>query len=146
MTPKELNAACKALAALVAHPKVWVSASVSHDSHACISICTRGVCPDSDDASAFTIHVDGTEWPAMFADAESKWRSELEKRNVRVVEEIALEIIRLTAEFGECTDRALRAKYGPLVATLSDAAVSRANEMAANGPFSVVRLAAANAA
>lgn len=146
MTPAELKAACKALAAMVAHPKAWVHASVSQDSRGSVAIYTRGACPDRGDVSAFTIRVEGTDWAAMFADAEAKWRVESEKRNGRLVEEMALEIIRLTAEFGQCSDAALRAKYGPLVATLSDAAVSRANEMAANGPFSVVRLAAANAA
>ena len=146
MTPNELRTACIELAAKVGHPKAYVSANISCESSGYVSIYTRGICAERGDVSAFSVSASGADWPAMFADAEAKWRVESEKRNGRLVEEMAIEIIRLTAEFGQSSDAALRAKYGPLVATLSDAAVSRANEMAANGPFSVVRLAAANAA
>lgn len=107
---------------------------------------TKGIGQDPDDINAFTVRASGDDPAVIIAELETKWLAERESRAGRAIEQMALSIIRLTAEFGECTDAALRAEYGPLVAELSEAATERANSMAANGPFSVTITAAANAA
>ena len=64
----------------------------------------------------------------------------------RVTADLALEIIRITDEMGECSDAALRgAKFsvGDVI-RFGVAACAKANEMAGRGPFSIVTIAGAN--
>lgn len=114
------------------------------------TLYTKGCGSSTNDISAFSVSVQGNEFDfdseKMLQGLEAKWQTEAEKRGGRIVEEMALEIIRLTAEFGSCTDASLRAKYGGHVAKFADLAVSRANEMASNGPFSIETVARSNAA
>jgi len=109
-------------------------------------VYTQGIGARADDPLAFRVGVAGSDPAAVLADLEASWLAEATKRQGRVVEDMALEIIRLTAELGECTDAGLRMRFGDAVATFADVAAARATEMAANGPFSVRRVAAANAA
>jgi hypothetical protein len=64
-----------------------------------------------------------------------------------LIKNMALAIIRLTDEHGECTDSMLRSEFdaGDVTAFL-DRALERADAMAGNGPFSVRRVAGSNAA
>jgi hypothetical protein len=144
----EVNKACKALS-----EKAGKKADVffACGTHVSASLYTNGIgTTNRDDISAFSVTVMGSECDfdaeKMLTSLEAKWQGEIEKRGVRIVEEMALEIIRLTAEFGSCTDAGLRAKYGEQVALYAADAVSRANEMASNGPFSIETVARSNAA
>lgn len=59
---------------------------------------------------------------------------------------MALKIIELTADHGECTDAALRQHFDAGdVARLGDRAAADANEIAAGGPFAIVALGGSNA-
>lgn len=137
----------KAVAALA--KKVGAQAYASIDiTSSRISGCvyTKGIVADNADVAAFSVRAVGDDPAAIISELEIKWLAEKAKRHARTIEQMALSIIRLTDEFGVCTDAALRAEYGPLVVELSEAATERANSMAANGPFSVTITAAANAA
>lgn len=78
---------------------------------------------------------------AVWADAGDRYRAER-------IRKMALAIIRITAEQGACTDAALRADEftDDEVGRYSEDAVADANAIASNGPFSIQRIAGANAA
>lgn len=76
-----------------------------------------------------------------------KWEAQRIKHEARVVRQIALAIIRITAEQGECTDAALRQEFDSEdIARFGKLAIEDANAIAANGPFAIVHMQGANAA
>lgn len=146
MTPKEIHAACLELAKKVG-PDAYVGFAICQHGVSA-SLHTKGLCGKREDVASFTVYVAGV---SDFADAlrelERDWLAKRESRNERIVEKMALEIIRLTAEFGSCTDAALRAEFSAeQVERLGALALSKANGMAANGPFEIVELSRSNAA
>lgn len=144
MNVQKIQKAVAALAEKVG-PQAYASLNITpHRISGCVY--TKGIGADNDDVAAFSVRAVGDDPAVIISELEAKWLAERESRAGRTIEQMALSIIRLTAEFGECTDAALRAEYGPLVAELSEAATKHANSMAANGPFSVTVTAAANAA
>lgn len=146
MTPEQIIQACKELAAKIG-PAADVSIGMNNRHGLSGYIYTTGITGDRKDPQSFSVGAyNASSFEDCLEQLEAEWRKEKDKRADRTLEEMALEIIRLTAEFGECTDAGLRAKFGPLVAEMSEAAVSRANEMAANGPFKIVAMRGANAA
>lgn len=76
------------------------------------------------------------------------WAEASERHHAERVRKMALEIIRVTAERGTCTEADLRAGdfTNAEVEQFGAEAVEDANAIAANGPFSIQRLAGANAA
>lgn len=144
-TISEIQAGCRALAEKVG-PKSYVNLSITNG-RTVASLHTKGIVGDPEDVGSFAVFVHNFEDPAAaLQELEELWRAEREARSGRVIEQMALSIIRLTAEFGECTDAALRAEYGQDVAELGAEALERANAMAANGPFSIRVTQSANAA
>jgi hypothetical protein len=144
MTPNEIAEACGALEKKVGpHSAVYVTIR-SHGLSS--SLYTKGICADAGDVAAFTVASQERDPAKNLADLEAQWLAKRAARNGRLIEKMALEIIRLTTECGQCTDAALRAEFGPLVSELSEQAVALANDMADRGPFEVVVLQQANAA
>ena len=144
-TISEIQAGCRALAEKVG-PKSYVNLNITNG-YTSASLYTKGLIGDPEDVSAFAVFAHNfTDPAAALRELEEKWLAERVARSDRIVEQMALSIIRLTAEFGECTDAALRAEYGQNVAELGAAALERANSMAANGPFSIRTTQSANAA
>lgn len=144
-TISEIQAGCRALAEKVG-PKSYVTLSITSGSTVA-SLYTKGFVRDPDDMGSFEVFAHNfTDPAAALQELEEKWLAERKARSDRIVEQMALSIIRLTAEFGECTDAALRAEYGQDVAELGAEALERANSMAANGPFSIRTTQSANAA
>lgn len=94
------------------------------------------------------ISATGTDWAEVMADLRARWRNRRERTITNRVEVMALEIIRLAAAHGECTDAALRAnskisqrdidEYGARACDL-------ANTMAGRGPYSIIATRGANA-
>lgn len=83
----------------------------------------------------------------LLSKCEASWRDRLDVHRAATVRAMALEIITQTADQGECTDAALRAKFSfREVDEYGEAACAQACEMASNGPFSIVALKGANAA
>jgi hypothetical protein len=88
-----------------------------------------------------------SDWAEGIAVIRARWAEMSERAHADIIKKMALAIIRITAEQGECTDAALRAEFDPAdCERFGDTACEKANEMAANGPFSVRRLVGANAA
>lgn len=144
-TISEIQADCRALAEKVG-PKSYVNLNITNG-YTSASLYTKGLIGDPEDVGAFAVFAHNfTDPAAALQELEEKWLAEREARSGRIIEQMALSIIRLTAEFGECTDAALRAEYGKDVAELGAAALERANSMAANGPFSIRITQSANAA
>lgn len=95
--------------------------------------------------SAFSIYAD--EWAEMFVAVRARWAAMSAEYRKKTIRKIALEIIRRTAEEGVCTDAALRGEFTDSeVETFGAEAVEDANQIASNGPFSITKLAGANAA
>ena len=105
------------------------------------------VYPDSVERDS-ALSVRAHDWPALLAELRSKWDERSAEYSRKTIRKMALEIIRITAELGECTDAALRAgEFGPgEVAQFGEEAIADANTIASNGPFAIVSVANANAA
>lgn len=76
-----------------------------------------------------------------------KWKEMSARVHDQPLKKLALAIIRITHEQGQCTDAALRAEFTTReLEQFSAEALTLANKMAENGPFEIVELAGANAA
>lgn len=93
----------------------------------------------------FVVYAD--DWRGLTEALKAKWAEFSEEHERRIVRDMALAIIRITADIGECSDAALRTdkfcaaeviKYG-------ERACADATEIAGLGPFSIVTLGSANA-
>lgn len=92
-----------------------------------------------------TLWPTGNSWRELIADCEAKWAAHSDLHATNIIRDMALAIISITADLGECTDAALRAKFDAAdIQRHGDAACAQATEMAANGPFSIVKLSGAN--
>lgn len=81
------------------------------------------------------------------AEVRNQWLAKAAAIREATLRKMALEIVRLTDELGECTDAALRQKFGVQdVEQLAEEAVERANRMAGKGPFTVRRMGGDNGA
>lgn len=94
---------------------------------------------------AFHFHCN--DWSEVFAETRRQWAAQSAAHRKKTIRKIALEIIRRTADEGVCTDAALRGEFTDSeVETFGAEAVEDANQIASNGPFSITKLAGANAA
>lgn len=85
---------------------------------------------------AFHVHAD--TWADLAAKAREVWAEKSDLYTATTKRAMALKIIEITADIGECTDAALRATFGAdEVERFADAAAEQANALAAGGPFSV---------
>lgn len=91
------------------------------------------------------IQAHGDDFAELLSNIRTAWAENSEAHALKMVREMALAIISITDEIGECTDAALRAKFDAAdVARYGEPACAAATEMASNGPFSIVKLAGAN--
>lgn len=142
MTPKEMQEAVKAL-----------RARVGKTCHVSIVLCDTGspchgaIYPD-DILNAAAFSLDADDWPDLIAALNAKWTEFADTHRARKIRDMALTIIRVTAEQGACSDAALRAgKFtADDVVRYGAEACEQADAMAANGPFSIVTIGTANAA
>ncbi len=89
--------------------------------------------------------VEGETYREVIDAASAKWAELADAHTADMIRRMALKIIELTADLGECTDAALRAEFDDADITRFGAlACERATEMGSKGPFSIVRLAGAN--
>jgi hypothetical protein len=111
------------------------------DSVLSAQIYTKGIARNG----GATLYAKGDSYRELLAACEAKWAEHSDLHGSNVIREMALAIISITADLGECTDAALRAKFDAAdVARYGDRACEQATEMASNGPFSIVKLAGAN--
>lgn len=75
----------------------------------------------------------------------AEWEERGSAYIAKTIREMALAIIGITADQGECTDAALRAQFDASdVTKFGERACEQATAMASNGPFSIVKLSGAN--
>jgi len=116
------------------------------DSSASISIYPEGLIRSDRDAVVRVYAEENETAESLFRKARSQWEGHKATYAQQTVEEMALEIIRIQSLFGSCTDTALRPKFGSNVALYAKAAADKANQMAADGPFTVLMTSGANGA
>ncbi|MGY3527245.1 hypothetical protein [Bradyrhizobium sp. USDA 4452] len=83
----------------------------------------------------------------LWADIQAKWAEHKEAHRQQVTRQMALAIIRITTELGECTDAALRNEFDPAqIASYGKDACTEADAMGGRGPFSITMKGGANGA
>lgn len=94
------------------------------------------------------LELEAASWEELFAKAETAWPGVCARKRAEAIRNMALAIIKITADKGACSDFALRAdKFSQEEIDLySEEAIADANAIASNGPFSIVRTEKANAA
>ena len=141
MTPTEIQTRLKALAAHVG-PKADANVYIS------LNGWTLSVHPTGDylhDKSRF--HVEGADWEQMFAAAYEAWDEVSGIYKAKRIRDMALSIIRITAETGSCSDAALRLDFPREdIARWGAEAVADADQIAGNGPFSIRATTGSNGA
>ena len=92
-----------------------------------------------------TLTVRFADWSEIIPGLRAAWAEHRELHASNATKGMALAIIRLTAENGECTDSALRCEFVQQeIDCYGDAAAALATEMGGNGPFEIVRLGVGN--
>lgn len=94
------------------------------------------------------VSADADTFEELLAAIKALWAESADRYHAERVRKMALAIIRITAEQGICTDAALRAGEfsDSELKRYAEEAIADANEIASNGPFSIARIAGANAA
>ena len=139
MTPAELMTELRDLAAEVG-PKAEAYVHIGGGSpQVCAVLNPDGI------LGKVRLYVHGEEWADLVQALRVKWEEHRDLHAANIVKSMAIAIIRLTAENGECTDAALRVEFSPQeVERYGTQAETLATEMGANGPFTIVKLASAN--
>lgn len=135
MTPAEITAAIKTLCSEIGQ-SADVNISIG-SSGMSAGLWPRGICTD------VSLWVHGqTEFEGAIAALRAKWEEHRDLHASNTTKGMALAIIRLTAELGECTDAALRCEFPQSdIDRYGDEATALATEMGGNGPFEIVRVA-----
>lgn len=143
--PADIKAAFKALADEIG-PRCWSSVGIDVDGHAMLiaTIWPDGISTRTN--ARHTISVKADTWSDLLEAARAAWAESADLHAANMIKAIALSIIALTAEHRCCTDAALRVAHERAdIKRYGERAVALANEMAANGPFSIVATEGANA-
>lgn len=78
---------------------------------------------------------------------KAAWVNFQDEHKTKITRKMALAIIRLTTEIGQCTDAALRSEFdAAAIARWGADACVMADEMAGKGPFSIAKVENANGA
>jgi len=94
---------------------------------------------------AVTLNVKFTEWSEIIPGLRAAWEEHRDLHSSNKIKSMALAVIRLTAEQGECSDSALRCEFTQQeIDQYGDRAAALATEMGGNGPFEIVRYGVGN--
>lgn len=148
MTPKEFRKELKALRLSIG-PDAWVSAGINSVEWSAERDATLecSVHPHGLTRSTGSFHLYAEEWEPLLTAVKAKWAEYQAEYGKQTTRKIALAIIRITADLGQCTDAALRDEFTPaLIKMYGKDAVADANKIAANGPFEIVKTHGANGA
>ncbi|NIA72307.1 hypothetical protein HBA54_27325 [Pelagibius litoralis] len=144
MTPKEIQAALRKFRDEIG-PDAYVSVDVEASSaNHPISGCLY---PDGV-AKGGSLRIRADDWQEALDLLSERWEEASGRHREERIRKMALEIIRITAEQGTCTDATLRTAgfSSDEIERYSEDACRDANEIASNGPFEIVPIAGANAA
>jgi hypothetical protein len=126
-------------------PRALVSTSILHHADGPLHCC---VYPTGYRAGGADFSVRAENFTALFERVNARWNEYSDVHRARTIRKMALAIIRITAELGECTDTALRncGEFDPdQVTALGAQACADASEIAGKGPFTIVAIGGANA-
>lgn len=146
MTPTaaraELRSLCKSIG-----PKATVSIVLQSEG-ADKGILSAFLRPRGWDTGQPVVNVKGDDFPSLIDALKLAWAAFEEQSAQATIRDMALEIIRITHEQGACTDAALRGgRFTPgEIDRLGGWACTRANEMAAGGPFRIALTSGGNGA
>lgn len=148
MTPAEIRTALDALKGEIG-PKADIT----------MSICARDQFESGSQPIRASVYpfgmVNSKGWFAIksetfegaISELRTKWTAYSDEHRSQTTKNMALAIIRLTTEVGECSDAALRQEFDAAsIARWGDDACKFADEMAGKGPFRIKRKRGANAA
>lgn len=140
LTHAEAQAAFKAFdASIGSKAETYVSVNRGHGPILLASIYPQSI------LGKVQCFVQGDTYRELIANCEAAWAERADLHATNTIREMALKIISITADQGECTDAALRATFDAVdVARYGERACAQATEMASNGPFSIVKLSGAN--
>lgn len=144
MTPLAIRGALRAIAG-EAGPAAWADLSVSteHPDESAV----RGVLYPQGIAAGHCIHGRGPGFAEALDDLRSNWAQARSLADTNSIRRMAVAIIEITGDQGECSDAALRGAgfdQGQ-IARLGALACSEATRLAAGGPFRIIALTGANA-
>jgi hypothetical protein len=106
---------------------------------------SASIYPQGIGSGGATLRVEADDYRALLAAAQDKWAEHSDLHATNTIRAMALAIIAITADQGECTDAALRAQFDASdVRRHGEPACEQASAMASNGPFSIVKLTGAN--
>ena len=94
----------------------------------------------------WTVEAGGDTFGEALGNARAAWIEARDGNEGQLIRDMALQIIRITADLGECTDAALRQHFEARdVERLGERACAEANDIAGRGPFAIVETSGANA-
>lgn len=145
LTHEEAHVAFEAFAASVGPKAEWSARLNSFRRVTDANFLGASIWPKGIGTGSTCLSVEAANYNDLLAALEAAWAEHSDLYAANTIREMALAIISITADLGECTDAALRAKFdGADVTRYGDRACEAATEMASNGPFSIVKLSGAN--
>ena len=146
MTPQEIKDAVSALAKEIG-PKAYVSLDIKSDDWG--DDLVMGYCRTSiggNDGPSIVVY--GNDWQPALDKLREEWSKISAGLHSQFVRNMALEIIKITAEIGRCHNAALRTAgfSDEEIELYGSEACDDADKIASNGPFSILEIAGANAA
>jgi len=148
LTLAEARLACEALGAEI-HPEFYMSAGLNLRDHFSakkhLALMAYVYPTGLTKGESFCVYAD--TWRDLLQEVRDENAKREDLRRDHTIRSMALKIIELTADLGECTDRALRSEFPARdVQLYAKDAADKANELAAGGPFSVLLTDGANEA
>jgi hypothetical protein len=93
------------------------------------------------------LRVEADSLAGLWDEIQAKWSGHQTRHREQIVRKMALAIIRITSDVGECTDAALRSEFDRAeIKTYGEEACTKANDMAGRGPFAIKAMRGANGA
>lgn len=139
MTPHQIRDALAALKKHIGGPNTYLSLDFRKDPNPLhLTIYPNDILTKTRDE---VFHSEAASWEALFTNANAAWETHKDRIHAAVIRRMALEIIRITADTGQCTDRDLRLTdfTEAQVTTYAQRAADEADTIAATGPFAVIQ-------
>lgn len=145
MTPIEIRNALDALAAEIG-PKAYISLDIKCGSSYPEPI-SGWLYPDGITGNGISIRVGAYDYAEALRKLEAAWVEKRALRDKGTVRKMALAIIEISTDQGECSDAALRgAGFSQReIDAMGALACAEATRLAAGGPFSIIATRGANA-
>lgn len=138
MTPQEIHDELRALCVEIG-PKAEAHVIISNTYMPSCSIEPDGL------LGKIRLSADAKEWSEIIPALRALWEEHRDLHASNVIKGMALAIIRLTAERGECTDQALRVEFAQQdIDRYGEQSADLATEMGGKGPFKIITTGAGN--